>query len=242
MTDDFMDVIGGFAFCTIRPMIALLLVPMGESGSLGTALRVPFAFALALIPAHAGWPQQLLFASVAEAVVGAALGLLLSVPFHAAALAGALIDQQGGYTIAATYDPNFQEEAALFETLFLQFAVLVFFTGAGPRLVFGYFADAWMLWPPGGPYEDMTRVFSLVAGARVAQALAAGAQLAMPLIVLLLLVELSMGYVARHAKQMNPFAMARTLKIMALSLAAALSAPLVLARLRELFVQSLVQP
>ena len=35
------DYLEGFAFCAIRPAVALFLIPFGQSGSLGIALRLP---------------------------------------------------------------------------------------------------------------------------------------------------------------------------------------------------------
>ena len=86
--------------------------------------------------------------------------------FHAAAAAGAVLDQQGGYASAAIYDPHFQQEAALFETLFSQFAALTLFTGPGLPLLFGFFTDAWVLWPPGRWRVDLVDVFRQLALAR----------------------------------------------------------------------------
>ncbi|MFM0335935.1 EscT/YscT/HrcT family type III secretion system export apparatus protein [Paraburkholderia fungorum] len=225
----------GFAFCAIRPAVALFLVPFGQSGSLGILLRLPVLLALAMLPQQSGWPAPLLPAICIEAATGVALGLLLGTIFHAAAAAGAILDQQGGYTSAAIYDPHFQQEAALFETLFSQFAALTLFTGPGLPLLFGFFMDAWVLWPPGRWHVDLSDVFRNVALRDLAGSLGEGVRLASPLLGLALLVDVAFGLMSRHAKRLNPFATARTVKALILSFAAMLSVPALFAQLRIAF-------
>ena len=225
----------GFAFCAIRPAVALLLMPFGQRGSLGIMLRLPMLLALAMVPQQIGWPAPLLPAICVEAATGAALGLLLGTIFHAAAAAGAILDQQGGYTSAAIYDPHFQQEAALFETLFSQFAALTLFTGPGLPLLFGFFTDAWVLWPPGRWRLDLSDVFQHIALRDLAGSLAEGVRLASPLLGLALLVDVAFGLMSRHAKRLNPFATARTVKALILSFAAMLSVPALFAQLRIAF-------
>ena len=227
--------IEGFAFCAIRPAVALFLIPFGQSGSLGILLRLPILLTLAMLPQQIGWPAPLLPAICVEVATGAVLGLLLGTIFHAAAAAGAIIDQQGGYTSAAIYDPHFQREAALFETLFSQFAALTLFTGPGPPLLFGFFTDAWVLWPPGRWRLDLSDVFRNIALRDLPGSLTEGVRLASPLLGLSLLVDIAFGLMSRHAKRLNPFATARTVKALILSFAAMLSVPALFAQLRTAF-------
>nr|WKF59072.1 hypothetical protein HUO10_003580 [Paraburkholderia busanensis] len=239
MNPDFIGYLQGFAFCTIRPAVALFLIPFGQKGSLGILLRVPMLLALAMLPQQTGWPPEPWPAFCMELATGAALGLLLGTIFHAAAAAGAVLDQQGGYSSAAIYDPHFQQEAALFETLFSQFAALVVFTGPGMPLVFGFFADAWALWPPGRWRTDLLDVFQRIAldgtRASLAGSFAQGVRLASPLLGLVLLIDVAFGLMTRHAKRLNPFATARAVKAMVLSFAAMLGVPPLFEQLRLLF-------
>jgi type III secretion protein T len=232
---NFIGYLEGFAFCAIRPAVALFLVPFGQSGSLGVALRLPLLLALAMLPQQVGWPAHLMLSIAAEAATGVALGLLLGTVFHAAGAAGAVLDQQGGYASAAIYDPHFQQDAALFETLFLQFAALTMFTGPGLPLLFGFFIDAWVLWPPGQWRIDLVDVFRQLALRDLAGSLAEGVRLASPLLGLMLLIDLAFGLMSRHAKRLNPFTTARTVKAMLLSLAAMLSVPALFVQLRNAF-------
>ncbi|NLP65808.1 EscT/YscT/HrcT family type III secretion system export apparatus protein [Paraburkholderia sacchari] len=237
---NFFDQLAGFAFCTIRPGIAVSLIPFGNDGALGVALRVPLVLTFASFPAVSGWPANLMQACAMEALAGLVIGLLLSVVFHVAAAGGAILDQQGGYSIGAVYDPNFQQESALFETLFTQFAALTFFTGQGLVMVSRFFVDTWSIWPPGlasqGALEHLFRTFSET---RLPTAFLDGMQLAAPLLALMIIVDISMGLASRHARRLNPFAVARSVKAMVLSLAAMACVPALLERLERTLASAL---
>jgi len=232
--------IEGFAFCCIRPTVALALIPFAGTESLGIVLRLPLMLMFATLPQQAGWPPNPLVAAGVEVLVGMILGLLLSVSFHAAAAAGALIDQQGGYTVGATYDPNFRDEAAHFQRLFVWLATLTFFTGAGLRAVCGFFADAWLLWPPGAPRPDYLRVARELAADRLALSFVEGVRLAMPLIGLLLIVDVSVGLTSRYAKRINPFMTAPAVKAIVLSFTMPFCVPLLIERLGAIFVSGML--
>ncbi|MBN3754983.1 flagellar biosynthetic protein FliR [Paraburkholderia sp. Tr-20389] len=232
--------IEGFAFCTIRPAIALSLVPFGGNESLGVALRVPLMLLFATLPQLTGWPDNLIVAMAVEVLIGLTLGLLLSVVFHAASAAGAIVDQQGGYSIGASYDPNFRDEAALFEHLFGWFATLTFFTGKGLEAVYGFFADAWLLWPPGAPRPDFMRVMRDLSEQRLALSIAEGVKIAMPLVGLMLLVDIALGLMSRYAKRLNPFTTARNVKAIVLCLTIVSCVPVLFERFNAIFLQSAV--
>lgn len=232
---NFLDQLAGFAFCMIRPAVALSLIPFGNDGGLGVVLRVPLVLTFASLAACSKVPANLLYAGAMEVLLGLALGLLLGIVFHAAAAAGAVLDQQGGYSVGAVYDPNFQQEASLFETLFTQFAALTFFTGHGLVAVCGFFVDAWSLWPPGNaPQEGSMRLLRALAQSQLPQTLAQGLQLAAPLLGLMLIADVSMGLASRHARRLNPFATARALKVMILSFAAMACVPALLEQIERI--------
>lgn len=234
------DQLAGFAFCMIRPAVALSLVPFANDGALGTALRVPLVLVFAALGAAGGLPTHWLPAAASEALAGALLGLSLGVVFHAAAAAGAILDQQSGYSIGAVYDPNFQQESSQFETLFTQFAALTFFTGNGLIAVCGFFVDAWALWPPGAaPQDALAHSLRALAFARLPESFAQGLQLAAPLLALMLCVDAALGLASRHAKRLNPFSTARALKVMVLSFAAMSCVPAILGRLMRIMMNAL---
>ncbi|WP_233868905.1 EscT/YscT/HrcT family type III secretion system export apparatus protein [Paraburkholderia adhaesiva] len=236
MMADYIGYIEGLAFCSIRPMVALSLIPFAGNDSLGIALRLPLTLMFAVLPNQVGWPDNPAIAVGVEVLIGLTLGFLLSVTFHAAAAAGALIDQQGGYTVGASYDPNFRTEAAHFERLFVWLATLTFFTGTGLKAVYGFFADAWALWPPGAPRPDYMRVMQELAETRLALSIVEGIKLAMPLIGLLFLVDISLGLMSRYAKRINPFMTAPAVKAIVLSFTVIFCVPILLERLHAIFI------
>ncbi|HTH60915.1 MAG TPA: flagellar biosynthetic protein FliR [Paraburkholderia sp.] len=234
--DEAIGYVTGLAFCSIRPMIALALIPFAGTESLGVMLRLPLTLMFAVLPRQVGWPDNPAMAIGVEVLVGLALGVLLSVTFHAAAAAGALIDQQGGYSVGASYDPNFRNESSHFERFFVWIATLTFFTGTGLQALCGFFADAWALWPPGAPRPDHLRVMREIADTRLPLAIMEGVKLAMPLIGLMFVVDISIGLVSRYAKRINPFMTTPAVKGMVLSFAIIFCVPILLKRLHAIFL------
>jgi type III secretion protein T len=237
---DYIGYVEGFGFCTIRPAIALSLIPFGSKESLGVALRVPLMLLFATLPQLSRCPDNMAVAVMVEVLIGVTLGLLLGVVFHVAAAAGALIDQQVGYSIGTTYDPNFRDEAAIFEGLFGWFATLTFFTGKGLETVYGFFADAWVLWPPGAPRPDHMRVMHELAEQRLPMSLCEGAMIAMPFVALMLHVDIAVGLMSRYMKRLNPFTTARSVKVIVLSLTIVFSVPVLIERINAIFLQGAV--
>ena len=137
--------------------------------------------------------------------------------FHAAAAPARCSTSRAATAIAATYDPNFAQEAALLETLFSQFAALTLFTGSGlqaaVRLLRRYLgALAARPRAPGLHSDVPARSPSSDSPASCRE----GVRLAAPLIGLMLLIDVALGLMSRHVKQLNPFTTARTVKAMVL--------------------------
>lgn len=237
---DYIGYIEGLAFCSIRPFVALSLVPFANSEAIGIMLRLPLMLLFAALPQYVGWPENALSAIAVEVAIGFTLGLMLGLVFHAIAVTGALIDQQGGYTIGAAYDPNFRDEAALFERLLIWFTALTFFTGPGLRMVYGFFADTWALWPPGALKPDYMRVLRELAETRIAASIVEGIVLAMPLMGIMLLVDIAFGTMSRYAKRLNPFATSRAVKSMVLCFAISFCVPYFFKRIQDIFMASVI--
>jgi type III secretion protein T len=208
----FFEALEGFAFCMVRPSVALAMVPVASSGPTAGALRMPFALAMAMLPALPAAPQPLFGALLAEVLMGLVLGLLLAVPSMVAQGAGALLDQQSGYTVASVFDPTTSREAAPLEILFGQLAVLVLFTLPGSLVVAGCIVESWELWPPGSS-GDVTGWMRRYAEHDAAAHLADALSLAAPLLGLLLLAETALGLQSRYARQISPFTTALPVKI-----------------------------
>jgi type III secretion protein SpaR/YscT/HrcT len=208
------DFLLGFGVCCVRPAVALQMLPFGASNSAGTYLRTPLTLVMAWIgyDGVSTFEDPVLPLILKEAALGVVLGFLLNRSFAAVGMAGALLAQQAGYTSGATYDPNFDREASPIESFLMQLLTLLAFSPAGLHLLLGAVRESFVLWPAAQAAPD----FSPMAGQLMAEyagvLMQLSLQLAMPVLVFLLLAEICLGIVGRHAQQLNPYSTAMPVK------------------------------
>ncbi|WP_153100507.1 EscT/YscT/HrcT family type III secretion system export apparatus protein [Paraburkholderia hayleyella] len=214
--------IKGLAFCMVRPAVALSVIPLSSNTSPALALRLPLIGAIALLPGLSGPPASLYLALPIEALMGFVIGLVASVPFVLAQTAGAVLDQQSGYTIASIFDPLFSRESSPVETILSHVAALTMFTLPGLFLLIGLIVESWVIWPPGS-HGNLTGWMRQYAEHDFPRYFAHGLGLAAPWIGMLLLVEIAVVMQTRSIRQMNPFITALPLKVALLTLSLALT-------------------
>jgi flagellar biosynthetic protein FliR len=139
-----------------------------------------------------------------QIVIGLAIGFALRLVFVAVEMAGDLIGLQMGLGFAMFYDPgNVQHTPILGQFLGL-LATLIFLSINGHLLIISALVDSFHTLPitvepmQGGFFQTLARHGAII--------FAAGLQLALPLIVTMLVVNLSLGVLTRAAPQLNIFA------------------------------------
>ena len=136
-----------------------------------------------------------------EALLGLALGLGVAVLFSAIRLAGTLISQLSGISLAETFDPQSGESVHLFAELLRLVAVAVFLTIGGHRLVIAGLLDTFEAIPAGGawPIASVADALSLL----VSESFSLGIRTAAPVAATLLVTTLAMGLIGRAIPQLN---------------------------------------
>jgi flagellar biosynthetic protein FliR len=136
-----------------------------------------------------------------EALIGACLGLGVLILIHGMSLAGALVSQASGLSIAEVFDPLTEEEVPLFSQLFFFVSVTVFFCLGGHRMLMSGLLDTFRTIPPGsgrvpGAIGDMFVTL-------VTQSFSLGVRAAAPAVTALMLATLILGLVSRTLPQIN---------------------------------------
>lgn len=139
-----------------------------------------------------------------QLVIGLAIGFALRMVFVAVEMAGDLIGLQMGLGFAMFYDPgNVQHTPILGQFLGL-LATLVFLSINGHLMIVSALVDSFHTLPitmaplQGGFFQTLAKHGAVV--------FLAGLQLALPLIVTMLVVNLALGVLTRAAPQLNIFA------------------------------------
>lgn len=183
----------------VKVMLALAL-----SACVYPALIAPGSPAQPMIaPVIAGGLSlpQLAGVVVAEMGIGLVIGFGASLPLIAMQVGGRMIDQQIGLGLAGIFNPDFDEQTGVVGEFFYIMALAVFLILGGHRLLLGTLIGSFSHVPLGGFAADV-RVVQLVLGmATVMFELAI--RVAAPLLCLVFLESVALGFVARTVPQLN---------------------------------------
>ena len=133
-----------FVLVLTRVGSLLMVLPVLGTASVPAQVRALLALAISLILTPLFWaqpippPENLLIlgALIArEAVLGVALGLAVLILLSGMQLAGQIISQTSGMTLADVANPTFDTTVPLFSQILEMLATAVFFLAGGHRLV-----------------------------------------------------------------------------------------------------------
>lgn len=206
----------------LRPFAMALLLPMLSSRALGGSLIrncLVLTIALPIVPMQTANADALLALSgtslalvaIKEIIIGALIGFCVAIPFWAIEMAGTIIDTIRGTSMASALNPMLGEQSSVFGIFFSQILVVTFFVGGGFNATLDAIYQSYLTLPVGD---------SLVASAALAPffmrqwraMLDLSVSFAMPAIVIMVFVDIALGFVNRSAQQLNVFFIAMPIK------------------------------
>ncbi len=165
-----------------------------------------------------------LLAVSCEVVVGLALGFVLQIAFAAPTIAAEVIGAGMGMSIATAADPNTGAHSPALGQYFAIILTLVFL-GLGGHLVFlDLVIQSYATFPPGDAWLGPERLAKVAAFA--GQMFATALAIALPVTLVLLLVQLAAGLLSRSAPALNLFSLGLPAGVVAGIAALIISAPL----------------
>lgn len=218
-------------FLLVLTRIAPLAATAPLLGSRHVPVRVRWmlavVLALMLAALHSAQPpafssaSSLLGAFAREALLGLALGLAARVMFVGLQLAGQLIGQLAGMSLAEVFDPQSGHSTPLLAEFFHATAILVFLLAGGHRQMMRALLDSFRWRPPGEVDLDaaMLQTLAEVLGESFVIALRAGA----PVVLALLVSLIVLGLVNRSLPQLNVFAVGLSVNSLVMLLALTVS-------------------
>jgi flagellar biosynthesis protein FliR len=151
-------------------------------------------------------------AVLSELLIGAALGFGANLPLIGMQLAGQIADQQMGLGIGGVFNPDMQEDAGSVGQFFFLLATLLFLLAGGHRVLVATLVGSFGHIPLGG-FTANGSMLSLLLGL-----LSASFELALrisaPLLCLVFLETIAMGFLARTVPQMNLMSVGFALRIL----------------------------
>ena len=145
-----------------------------------------------------------LFILIQQLLIGMAIGFIMRVVFAAIEAAGEIVGLQMGLGFASFFDPQSAGQTLVLARFFNILAILVFLAVNAHLLLLGVLVDSFQSLPVSTQPLSAAGFFNVAAfGSTV---FAVGLQLALPLIAILLMTNLSLGILTRSAPQLNIFA------------------------------------
>ena len=209
------------ALAAVRIGAAFMMCPaFGEAMIPGMARRVAIlAFSVLAVPhvlaampaGELGW-GVLAAVAVKEVAVGFLIGFFSAVPFWIAENVGNFIDNQRGATMGEVYSPMSGSQVSTTGLFFTQLVSTLFFVSGAVFLLLGALYTSFSLWPVFGGMPEIAsgapvRILGAVDGM-----LRTTVVVSAPVIILMLLATIGLGFVNRTAPQLNVFFLSMPIK------------------------------
>lgn len=206
-----------FALLLVRPGMLVASAPPfgGTYAPAQVRIGLTAIVALLLMPA-VSLPSSLPLVAlvmivVRELAIGLALGMSIRALIAGAEFAGHLSGYQIGFSYGAIVDPQSGVRNNMLAALYGNLALLAFFATNGHHALMRALVGSYAAMPVGAGRLDPSIVRAVTEMLAVVFVL--GVRLAMPLIVVLLVVELAMGIIARAVPSLNLLVVGMPLRI-----------------------------
>ena len=168
---------------------------------IGLAMLLAFAMLPTVTVPALGSSTALTLVVARELAIGLAIGLAMRALIAGAEMAGHLTATQIGLTYGAVVDPQSGVRNNLIAVLYGNLALITFFAIDGHHALIRAMASSYTLLPigVGGVNESMVMGVTQMLGI----VFVVGVRFAMPVIIVLLVVELAMGLISRTAPMLN---------------------------------------
>jgi len=198
----------------------MLFAPFFGSARIPKRTRTLIAVVLAMslvsgVKAPPHLPMTSLGTAIAiagEICFGLAIGMILSFVFIAAQWAGEMIGQQVGFNVAETFDPQYGQSSSMVGDMYYMLTLIVFIFMGGHRQMIRGMRDSFDTLPLMSVSINQSVLDLVVRMFETATMLAM--RLAAPILVTMLVVDMTLGFLGKTMPQMNVMTMGLSLKAM----------------------------
>lgn len=218
---DFHRIILAFVLAAARVGGALAICPATSSSMITGVARnaATLSFAALLVPCVLRWmpPGEVstgLFCVVAlkEALIGFLLGFFASIPFWVAENVGNFIDNQRGATMGEVYSPLSGAQVSTTGIFFTQIVSTIFFVGGAVLVFLAAIYKSYDMVPLFGGWPAMRPDSPAFALDTLDGMMRATFVISAPVIILMFLATIGLGFVNRTAPQLNVFFLSMPVK------------------------------
>ncbi len=222
------------AVSSARFAFAFIFVPIFSSQIMPATVRNSIIITFGLVAfamqpdfavrdlSSAAWALMLL----KEAAAGTIIGLFFGTILWAMAAAGEIIDTKVGATVGQLVDPISGSTTSLTGVFFSRFAQIIFVSLGGITLLVGTVMQSYAIWPLGPGAINIEGASVVLFERELGNLFTYAFIFAVPILTILYIIDLGMGFLNRFAQQFNVFALSMPIKSVAATLVVILLLPL----------------
>lgn len=214
------DAVTMLAACLLRVYAVFLVLPATADQSMQGGVRNGVCMCLAIFIA---WGQpaslvagmdmpQLLVVMGKEAIVGLLLGFAASTVFWVAEGVGVLIDNQAGYNNVQQTNPLSGEQSTPVGNLLAQLSISGFYMLGGMLMLAQILFESFKWWPIGSLSPAWSTMLEDFVKVQTGSYLETMVKIAAPALLVLLLIDLAFGVLAKSAEKLEPNNLAQPVK------------------------------
>ena len=170
---------------------------------------------------------ELIRCTAIETANGLVLGYIVNICFYTLKMAGKLIDNQLGLSMASTYDPNTQSQSTIIENLMYFVGIVIFFVVDAHHILIASIQKSFNLIPIG--YSILENNLSYIIHVFT------GIKLAIPVIIVLILTDLITGIISRSISGLNVMIIGMPLKMLVGIIFLMSALPFILNQIQDMF-------
>jgi len=154
------------------------------------------------------WPLIIL----KEIFIGVAIGFCFGIVFWAVAAVGSVIDTQVGMSMAQIFDPIQGHQVTLHGEFLSQLATWLFMASGAFLVFLDLLMGSYVMWPVASYFPDLPAAGMNLFVGQFDFMMTTVLVMAAPVMVVMLIIDLSFGLVNRYAPQLNVFALTMPIK------------------------------
>lgn len=212
----YMGFFTAFALATIRATVFLVFCPPFNNRALTGRVKAMLGAAMGLGCMTRVEPvfhsDTFIFEVVIQGFIGFSMALMVRVMITALQMAGSMIDLEGGFAMAQTFDPLTLNNQATFGRIYeISTLTMLFATNAYQLLILGL-ARSFTALPVGMMFDINNYAERLVF--RFGELMVSALEIAGPLLLVLVLTDMGLGLLTKVAPAMNAFTLGFPMKIL----------------------------
>lgn len=212
----------GVALTLPRIVAAFLVLPLMTAETVPSLVRNSFYVSLAILVyplAVAASPATGLISGAdwglvlgKEIFIGLLIGFCFGIVFWALGAAGSVMDTKVGATMAMEMDPISGQQGSLTQVFLMQLATWLFMVSGAFMVFLDLLMSSYTIWPVASLLPPLKAGGMDFFVGQFSYLMTAVLVLSAPALVVMSLVDISLGLVNRYAQQLNVFALAMPIK------------------------------